>query len=107
MTFLIFLQQLIYDNIGVKIKDSNFSYRAGQRIDFGLELEKYTPYVTVGLGIIRNDHHYQTSPVYGTGFLTRIAERFLWVNEINFQNVHYLNSNYDIVNLSTGIVYGF
>jgi len=32
-----------YDNIGVKITDNNFSYRFGQRMDFGVELEKYTP----------------------------------------------------------------
>jgi len=63
--------------------------------------------VTFGLAIIRDNHNYKTSPVYGSGFLIRIAERFLWVNEINFQNVHRLNFNYNIVNLSTGIVYGF
>ena len=96
-----------YDNIGVKVKDTNFTYRVGQRIDFGLELGKYTPYVTLGLGSIRNAHHYQTSLVYGTGFLVRIAKRWLVVNEINFQNVHYGNSHYDILNASVGFVYAF
>lgn len=96
-----------YDNIGVLIKESNFSYRVGQRIDVGLELGKYTPYVTLGLGIIKNDHHHQTSPVYGTGFLTKISKGVMWVNEINFQNVYYQSSRYDIVNLSTGITWGF
>ncbi|NBV07170.1 MAG: hypothetical protein EBS06_08070 [Proteobacteria bacterium] len=96
-----------YDNIGVKVQDTNFSYRVGQRIDFGVELEKYTPYITTGFGTMRNAHHYQTSLVYGTGFLIRIAERYLWANEINFQNVHYQNSQQDIVNISTGITYAF
>lgn len=96
-----------YDNIGVKVRDTDFSYRIGQKIDVGLELGKYTPYVTAGLGIIRNDHHYQTSPVYGTGFLVRISERFLLVNEANIQNVRYQNSRFDILNISTGVVYAF
>lgn len=96
-----------YDNIGVKVKNTNFSYRVGQRLDFGMELGKYTPYLTLGFGMIRNAHHYQTSPVYGTGFLIRISERFLLVNEVNFQNVIYNNLHYDIVNLSSGLVYAF
>ncbi len=96
-----------YDNIGVKVKDTDFSYRVGQRVDIGLELGKYTPYITTGFGIIRNEHHYQTSPVYGTGFLVRISERFLLVNEVNIQNVRYQNSRFDILNISTGVVYAF
>ncbi|MBU6338630.1 MAG: hypothetical protein KGQ36_01470 [Rickettsiales bacterium] len=96
-----------YDNIGVKVLDTNFSYRVGQRFDFGVELGKYMPYVTFGLGIIRNAHHYQTSPVYGSGILFRISKKLLWANEINFQNVYYQNSHYEILNLSTGLTYGF
>ena len=96
-----------YDNIGVKIQGANFSYRIGQRVDFGLELGKYTPYITIGMASIRGGHHYQTSPVYGSGFLVRIAKRFLWVNELNFQSVHYQQKDYDIVNLSTGLIYAF
>lgn len=96
-----------YDNIGVEIRDTNFSYRVGQRFDVGVELGKYTPYVTLGFGIIRNAHHYQTSPVYGSGILFRLSKQLLWANEINFQNVLYKNSHYEIVNLSTGLTYGF
>jgi len=96
-----------YDNIGVKVQDTNFTYRVGQRVDFGMELGKYTPYLTLGLGTIRNAHHYQTSPVYGTGILYRMSERFLWVNELNLQNVVYHKSHYDVANLSTGVVYAF
>ena len=98
---------IFYDNIGVKIKDSNFSYRFGQRLDFGYEFGIFTPYITMGLGSIRKNHNYQTSMIYGGGFLTKIRERILWANEINFQDVHRSNSSYKIANLSTGIVYAF
>lgn len=98
---------IFYDNIGVKIKDKNFSYRVGTRVDFGLEIEKYTPYLTVGFATIRNAHNYQSSKIFGTGILTRINQNFMLINEINFQNVHYKNSIYTIVNLSIGINYLF
>lgn len=96
-----------YDNIGVNVKGREFTYRVGQRLDFGLELGKYTPYVTLGFGTMRGGHNFQTSAVYGSGFLTRISERWLWVNEINFQNIHSQNSSYVIANISTGLTYGF
>ncbi len=96
-----------YDNIGVKIKGTNFSYRVGQRIDFGIELGKYLPYATLGFGVMRYSHHWQTSPVYGIGFLTRITERLLWVNELNFQDVSYQKSHRTITNISSGIVFAF
>lgn len=96
-----------YDNISVKVRDTNFSYRVGQRMDFGIKIRNYIPYVTIGLGIIRSQHHYQTSPVYGAGLLTKITKRFLWVNEINFQDVRYQQTYATIANLSTGIVYNF
>jgi hypothetical protein len=95
-----------YDNIGVKIKGTNFSYRVGQRMDVGMELGKYTPYATFGFGIMRYAHNHQTTPVYGTGVLKRISERFLWVNEINFQGVSY-QGHATVVNVSTGLVYAF
>jgi hypothetical protein len=98
---------VFYDNIGVKIKDRNFSYRVGSRIDFGLELGRYTPYITSGLATIRNAHNYQSSAIFGTGILTRINRDFMLTNEINFQNVHYKNSSYTIVNLSVGVNYLF
>ena len=100
-----------YDNIGVKVankdQSTNFSYRVGTRIDFGIELGKYTPYITTGLGTIRNSQHYQTSPVYGTGFLIRLSKHLLMINELNFQKVAFNQEGYTIVNLSTGITYGF
>lgn len=99
-----------YDNIGVKVLDTNFSYRVGQRFDLGFELKHYTPYVTLGLATIRYGHNYQTSPVYGVGFLTRlnkVSKRLSLVDEINFQHVTYQNSGYDIVNVSIGLVYNF
>ena len=94
-----------YDNIGVKENGVNYSYRVGQRLDFGLELGKYTPYVTLGAGVMRYTHRYQTSPVYGIGFLKRMSKRVFFVNEINFQHVKYRDTSGDIVNLSVGIVY--
>ena len=96
-----------YDNIGVKIQDKNFSYRVGTRIDFGMELGKYTPYFTTGFATIRNAHNYQSSLIYGAGILKRLTHDFALSNEINFQNVHYQNSSFTIVNLSLGINYLF
>jgi len=96
-----------YDNIGVEINGANFSYRVGQRIDVGLKIGNYVPYATLGFGIIKYPRHRQTSPVYGIGFLEKITKRFLWVNEINFQDVFYQNSYNTIANISTGIVYNF
>lgn len=96
-----------YDNIGVKVQDTEFTYRIGQRMDLGLEVGKYTPYLCLGLGVIRNDHHYQTSPVYGSGLSFALSQRIMWINELNFQNVVYHKNHYTIANLSTGIVYNF
>jgi hypothetical protein len=96
-----------YDNIGVEIKDTNFSYRVGQRVDFALEFQKFTAYSTFGLASIRYGHKYQTSPVYGVGFLKYLMPHILSVYELNFQNVKYQNARYDIVNFSIGLVYNF
>lgn len=96
-----------YDNIALKIKDTHFAYRVGAKIDAGFELGQYTPYLTFGFGVMRYGHHYQTSPIYGGGILQRLSDRISWVNELNFQNVRYQNSGYEIVNFTTGIAYSF
>ncbi len=96
-----------YDNIGVEIEGSNFSYRVGQRIDIGYEIENYVPYITAGIGIIKNAHHFQTAPVYGVGIMYQLSPRVWLVNEINFQNVRYQNRHYDIANLAIGVTYMF
>lgn len=96
-----------YDNIGVKISDANFKYRIGQRVDIVRAFNLYSPYLTIGLGSMRTNNNYQTSLVYGAGLLMKISKRFSLVNEINFQNVHHQSKDYNIVNLSTGMVYNF
>lgn len=96
-----------YDNIGVKIADTDFSYRVGQRFDLAFEMQHCTPYVTLGLASIRYGHKYQTSPVYGFGYLKKISKHLAFVNEINFQHVTYQKSGYDILNASVGVVYNF
>ena len=98
---------VFYDNIGVKIKDQNFSYRFGARVDLGFDMGRYNPYITSGYATIRNGVHYQPAIVFGSGFLTKINRNLMWSNEINFQNVEYANSSYTIVNLSTGVNYLF
>ncbi len=96
-----------YDNIGVKINNSNFSYRLGQRIDFGIEIHRFTPYLTIGIAAIKNVHHFHSSAVYGSEILYRVSKRIILVNELNFQNVHFQSQRNKIVNLSTGLVFAF
>lgn len=91
----------------MQIENDDFSYRIGQRIDFGFEFDRYTAYSTIGFGIMRNNHKRQTSPVYGFGFLTEINKKILWVNEINFQDVRSGDAHYKIANLSTGLTFLF
>lgn len=97
-----------YDNIGVKVRDAEFTYRVGQRIDLAREFKNCcTPYITGGIATIRRGHHYQTGPVYGAGILFKIMKKFSLVNEVNMQRVFYQNSGYDILNASVGVVYDF
>lgn len=103
-----FSTSTFYDNIGVAVRDTNFSYRVGQRLDIAMEFKNCcTPYITAGLGVIRNAHHYQTMPVYGIGVLFKLMKKLSLVNEVNVQKVHYQRSDYDILNVSIGVVYNF
>ena len=88
-----------YDNIGVKVNETNFSYRVGQRFDIAAYFGKYAPYLTYGLGIMRTDHHYQISSVYGTGLFIKTSERMGVVEEVNLQKVSSQNRQYDIINI--------
>lgn len=99
---------MFYDNIGAELNNINFDYRLGQRIDAGFEMKDTFVYGTFGFGyMVMQGSSNLVSPVYGFGVVRDITDVFAIVTELNFQDVYKAGGDYNIVNLSVGVIYSF